>query len=254
MFRTLTGLIGTRDGPPRVAQRESPPEHPDAFLRGPADPGSYADIYLSNHETPSGRRATKNGRPWRTVGSRAKRCSAFLQSVGQEDGLSRDRPNEARYSALDPAQFLTGSGICEARTSGPAGFQGQPHTPGGSLMRSMPVQRATDVPYSAHRDAQGEKDRHASEKHHGHIHAQNHVERYAWLGSSLDRFCGVLVKEIYSLEEILPRAVRRKTLPGDLDCLPGLSCVCFPPGRFPGAKRSGRRRTFSPLSLQQGAA
>ena len=49
MFRTLTGLIGTRDGPPRVALRESPPEHPCAFLKGPADPGNYADIYLSNH-------------------------------------------------------------------------------------------------------------------------------------------------------------------------------------------------------------
>ena len=34
-FRPLTGLIGTRDGPPRVALRPSPPEHPRAFLRGP---------------------------------------------------------------------------------------------------------------------------------------------------------------------------------------------------------------------------
>jgi len=45
VFRTLTGLIGTRDGPPRVALRESPPGHRGAVLRDPADLGKYSYIF-----------------------------------------------------------------------------------------------------------------------------------------------------------------------------------------------------------------
>ena len=89
MFRTLAGLIGPRDGPPRVALRESPPEHPGVVLTDCVDADRYSHIPLSNPYIRSTATTTRRRGPCMPLKGVAWMSAVLLGPVMRQTWLGR---------------------------------------------------------------------------------------------------------------------------------------------------------------------